>query len=114
MSLTVGKLTVPLAQAMKPLAGQSPAVAVGTYPTGTPLSLTRVLGRRFTLVGKKANGTDNAGAAYIGTTSARPVLLDVGDAGAINLISPDDSEVNLADYYMAGTDGDGVAWLRAA
>lgn len=111
MTTTVGALAFVPPPSRPPKTGQSPAIAVGTYPNGTPISLTRVIGRRFTLVGKKASGADNAAAIYIGSATKKVVLLDVGDAGSINLISPDDSFVNLADYLMSGTDGDGCSWL---
>lgn len=121
--MTVGFLDFPVVPGRVPLVGDSPAIAVATYPLGTPLASSRVTGRRFNLLGKKSNGDDNAATVYIGGTGAvgtaskspkKPLPLATGDSGISVLESDDGALINLADYYMTGTDGDGVRYLRVS
>lgn len=122
MSLIVGLVPYPVVPGTKPVVGDSPAIAVGAYPLGTPLSLTPVRGRRFNLIGKKSNGDDNAADVFIGDSGAvgatpsksakKPIRIQPGHDGMVALYAPDNTVINLADYYATGTDGDGVRYIK--
>jgi len=118
MSINVGFLDYVSAPAKTPVVGDSPAIAAATYPDGTPLSLTSVLGRRFDLIGLKSDGTNNAGTVYIGTEGVqgevRPLALATGTDGTSILETDQAHLIDLADYYISGTDGDGVKWVKVS
>lgn len=106
-------MAYPTVPGVQPLAGDSPAIDAATYPDGTPLSLTPVYGKSFTLIGRHADGSDNAAVVQIGTEVDQPLPLEPGKDEYIGLnMQGTNDYINLQDFYVTGTDGDGVKWLR--
>ena len=114
LRMTVGKLDYPTVPGMLPKTGYSPAINAATYPTGTPLAATRVAGRKFNLIGRKLNGTDNSAIVYVGTTTTKPIPISPGNSGMVELNVGDDGYANLQDYYMTGTDGDAIQYIKVS
>jgi phosphoheptose isomerase len=109
--MEVGFAAYPATPARLPRHGHSPAIDGTGHPLGTRISAVSVFGRRFTLYGRKANGDDNSGDVRVGISGSgnQPQIVPTGQE--VPLECADTSQIDLADYYVTGTDGDGIEWF---